>query len=214
MPSTKACSAADPLAAMRAATRTLHAQAERSGFVRELLTGRATHSGYALWLRNLWPAYATLERALGAAPAGSPIAALADARMMRATALENDLAALAGAEWRQTLPELAAGAAYARRIDAAWGAGAPLLAAHAYVRYLGDLNGGRVLRDILRTKLGLPDATLCFYAFDADSAALETSYRAALCNASEGDPEAAAREAALAFQLNIALSEEVLAAAA
>lgn len=205
--------AGDPLAAMRAATRALHARAERAGFVRELLAGRATLAAYALWLRNLWPAYAALERALAAAPHDSPLAALADPRVMRAPALESDLVALAGAHWRRTLPELPAGAAYAHRVEAAARAGAARLAAHAYVRYLGDLNGGSVLRRLVSRTLGLENEALRFYAFDADPAALEASYRTALRDAAaSGEPGAAADEAALAFGLNIDLANAVLAA--
>jgi heme oxygenase len=214
MPNAPGGIAADPLAAMRAATRALHAEAERAGFVRELLAGRATRSGYALWLRNLWPAYDALERALAAAPAGSPLAALADRRVMRAAALEQDLAALAGAQWRGTLAAVPAADAYARRIEDAARTSIPRLAAHAYVRYLGDLNGGRVLRRIVSGTLGLDDAALRFYAFDADPATLEASYRAALgrAGASARDSGAAADEAAIAFRLNVELAEAVLAA--
>jgi heme oxygenase len=214
MPNAPESVAADPLAAMRAATRALHAEAERAGFVRELLAGRATRSGYALWLRNLWPAYDALERVLAAAPAGAPLAALADPRVMRAAALEQDLAALAGARWRDTLPALPAAAAYARRIGDAARTSAPRIAAHAYVRYLGDLNGGRILRRIVAGSLGLDDAALRFYAFDPDPAALEASYRTALgcAGATPRDAGAAAEEAAIAFRLNIALAEAVLAA--
>jgi heme oxygenase len=214
MPNAPESVAATPLAAMRAATRALHAEAERAGFVRELLAGRATRFGYALWLRNLWPAYDALERALAAAPAGSPLAALADPRVMRAAALEQDLAVLAGEQWRGTLAALPAAAAYARRIENAGRTSIPRLIAHAYVRYLGDLNGGRVLRRIVSGTIGLEDAALRFYAFDADPAALEASYRAALerTGAAVSDSGAAADEAAIAFRLNIGLAEAVLAA--
>jgi heme oxygenase len=214
MPNAPQSIGADPLARMRAATRALHAEAERAGFVRELLAGRATRSGYALWLRNLWPTYDALERALAAAPAGSPLAALADPRVLRAAALEQDLAVLAGAQWRGTLAALPAADAYAHRIEDAAQTSIARLAAHAYVRYLGDLNGGRVLRRVVAGTLGLDDAALRFYAFDADPAELEGSYRAALgcAAAEERDPGAAAQEAAVAFRLNIELAEAVLAA--
>jgi heme oxygenase len=49
---------------LREATADLHRRAERSGVIADLLHGRATRSGYALWLRNLLPAYRNLEAAL------------------------------------------------------------------------------------------------------------------------------------------------------
>lgn len=197
----------DFLAALRAATRALHAEAERSGFVRDLLAGRVTRASYALWLRNLWLAYDTLEAAL--AVHGAP--GLADPRVMRAAALASDLAALCGPRWREDVPMLAAGRDYARAIGAARGA---QLAAHAYVRYLGDLNGGRVLARVVARALGLGESALRYYAFDADAASLERDYRAALARAgaTEDDTRAGAEVAASAFRHNIALSEAVLAA--
>ena len=45
-------------------TATLHRQAERSGFIRTMLQGRASRDGYALFLRNLLPAYQALEQGL------------------------------------------------------------------------------------------------------------------------------------------------------
>ncbi len=196
----------DFLASLRAATRALHAEAERSGFVRELLAGRATREVYVLWLRNLWTAYATLERRL----TEQGHAALADTRVMRASALAADLQTLRGPRWRDELPLLPAGRAYAAAIEQASGA---RLAAHAYVRYLGDLNGGRVLARVVARSLGLDAAALRFYAFDTEPAALERAYRAALIQAGGGAGAwaAAAEEAASAFRHNIALSEAVLA---
>ena len=51
-------------AALYGRTRELHLQAERTGFVREMLRGRAGRDGYVLYLRNLLPAYRALEQGL------------------------------------------------------------------------------------------------------------------------------------------------------
>ena len=50
--------------ALRQATAALHRQAERSGFVEQVLRGEVTRPAYALYLRNLMPAYAAMERGL------------------------------------------------------------------------------------------------------------------------------------------------------
>jgi heme oxygenase len=192
------------LASMREATRALHTEAERSGFVRELLAGRATRDGYVLWLRNLWLAYDVLERSLAA----HGLAGLADPRVMRAGALAADLAVLCGPRWRDAIDVLPAGRAYAEAIEAASDA---RLVAHAYVRYLGDLNGGRMLARVVGRALALDDTALRYYAFAADTSALERAYRVALEDAAAGygDTPAASDEAAKAFRHNIALSEAV-----
>ena len=52
------------LAALRERTRELHIQAERSGFIADMLHGRASRHGYVLMLQNLLPVYRTLETQL------------------------------------------------------------------------------------------------------------------------------------------------------
>jgi len=42
-----------------------------------------------------------------------------------------------------------------------------LLIAHAYVRYMGDLSGGQMIKDMIRNALNLPDENgTRFYEFD------------------------------------------------
>ena len=88
-------------------------------------------------------------------------------------------------------------------------------ARQAAVRTLGDLSGGQIVGDLLRRSLGLPEEALSFYRFSAiaDIAAYKTDYRQALdaAGAEIADPAAVVAEAALAFRLNIALSEAVAA---
>ncbi len=196
---------------LRDATRTLHDRAERSGVVAALIRGRARREEYALLLRNLLPPYRSLEEALGRRRGSVGIGPLADPVVFRSAALEADLRSLAGPDWARALPVLPAGRDYAQRIAASAGSDARLLA-HAYVRYLGDLNGGRIVARRLGQALGLPPRALHFYAYPevSDLAPLRDAYRRAVDRAAPHvDPEAALDEARLAFELNIALSEAV-----
>ena len=191
-------------------TKTLHAEAERTGIIRDMLRGDVSRTGYVTLMRNLWPAYAALEQGLDrhrTTPALQPLAAY---RLDRAPAIAADLDALAGSDWPDRWPLLPEGAAYADRIaTAAEGDGARLIA-HAYTRYLGDLSGGQILRRLLARSLALRDDELSFYDFKsfADPAALKTDYRNALEAAGRlaADPAAIVAEGATAFSLNIALS--------
>jgi heme oxygenase len=204
--------------ALRRRTGELHARAERSGVVAELLHGRASRGGYALLLRNLQPAYEALEQGLERHRGAPALAGLARPPLYRAHALAADLAELAGPDWRAALPLLEAGAHYARCVAAAAEGRGERLAAHAYVRYLGDLSGGRILGPLLARSLGLPVAALTFYAFPGldDPEAFRFEFRDALDRAGREmtDPAAVVEEAALAFRLNIAVSEAVQAALA
>lgn len=201
----------DPfLAALRDATHSLHTDAEKSGFVRDLLQGNATREGYTLWLRNLQPAYEAMERGLDALPHSPGLAGLAMPAVYRTGALEHDLAALCGPAWRTSAPVLPEGDAYAQRIASVSGDPARL-AAHAYVRYLGDLNGGQLVGRIVARSLGVGEASLSFYRFASETSVLEAAYRSALADAGRtmADLAPALEEAALAFRMNIALSEAV-----
>jgi heme oxygenase len=136
-------------ARLREATRALHAQAERSGLMATLLRGRIGRAAYCALLRNLHAIYTALEEANDAE--------LVDPVLHRADALALDLEHLHGAGWREQLPLSPATQAYVQRLQVLARGGSRALAAHAYVRYLGDLHGGQVLRGLVRRGLGLGD---------------------------------------------------------
>ncbi len=203
---------------MRERTKLIHREAEQSGFVADLIRGRATREGYAVFLRNLVPAYTALEFALEAHRQTPILAVFADPRLRRLSALEADVAAIAGPGWESKLPLVAEAGAYARAIkDAARDSGL-LLIAHAYARYLGDLSGGQILKPLLARTLGLTPDMLTFYDFPtlADLHAPKAAMRDALDAIPANGPaaEPLVEEAIAAFRHNIALSEAVQAALA
>lgn len=203
-------------ARLRESTRELHTRAERSGFVQGMLRGRVSREGYALFARNLLPAYEAMEQGMERLADSPVLGPLAQRSVYRAAALEADLCGLAGPSWRQSLPVLAAARLYVDRIAAvaADGNGERLLA-HAYVRYMGDLNGGQVLARLLARTLGLDAATLSFYDFPGigDLGAFKARYREQIDAAADEivDADAVVAEATEAFALNIAISDAVLA---
>lgn len=191
-------------------TKALHLEAERTGFVSDMLRGAASRQGYALLLRNLHVAYRELEEGLERHRDNPILAPLAQYRLARTAAIAADLAALVGTgsdDQPLLLPE---GEAYARTIaKAAEGDGSRLIA-HAYTRYLGDLNGGLIVKRLLEKSLGLRASELTHYDFSAiaEPAALKAGYRRALeiAGAAAADPDAIIAEGAVAFECNIALS--------
>jgi hypothetical protein len=88
----------------------------------------------------------TLERAGG-------LRRLIDPAVWRHDALSHDLVRLAGEDWRDSLPPIEAAKRYVDRIKAAGEGDGARLIAHAYVRYLGDLNGGQALTKLLGRSL-------------------------------------------------------------
>jgi len=201
------------LQAMRERTKSLHVTAERSGIVADLLRGRGTRRGYALLLRNLLPVYEALEAEL-IRHKGSPVVGLiVRPELHRSAAIRADLGRLDASD----LPVLPETIAYVRAIGIAGAGAGHRLLAHAYTRYLGDLSGGQIIKRILARSLDLDPQMLSFYEFPdiADLQHFKDDYRAALeqAGAAASEHNAVVEEAALAFTLNIALSEALQLAA-
>lgn len=194
-----------PLAArLREATRELHTEVERAGVMRSLLRGELGRAGYCALLRNLHVLYQPLEQGLMRHAAHPTLAALVDPALFRSDALAQDLTALHGPRWADEIAVVPAArdyAAHLRGLDAA----APLqLAAHAYVRYLGDLSGGQLLSGRVAKQLALAGGTgVAFYDFGQPAAvtARAKSLRLALDQLARDEDEAAAlvAEACAAF---------------
>jgi len=200
-------------ASMRDGTRELHTRAERSGIINDILRGKASRYGYALFLRNLLPAYEQLEAALEARRDALPVSAAARRELYRAPSIRSDLNALTDGDWERTLALLPSGETYALRIAAVAHDQGGRLIAHAYARYFGDLSGGQVLKRLLARAPGLQPAELSFYDFKdiVDTEDFKQRYREAINNsaAAIADVPAVVDEAMAAFALNIAVSEDV-----
>jgi heme oxygenase len=195
-------------ARLREATQALHRVAEVSGIMRRLLQGRIDAGAYCLLIRNLHTLYAGLERALDRHAALPLVSPIRFPGLFRAPALEEDLRNLHGPNWA-ALPLTTAMRDYAARIDELAAVRPALLAAHAYVRYMGDLSGGQILRDNVRRMLGRRDgAGAAFYAFggDVDAGAVKAEFRAAL----DALPVDAAGADAIVAEANSAFERHVL----
>ncbi len=151
---------------LREATRALHTEVERAGFMRQLLRGQVSRDGYAGLLRSLHPIYVELEAGLVAWSGHPGVAPLFDARLFRAPALARDLVDLLGPHGANALEPSPAALHYALRLRRLAAEAPAALAAHAYVRYLGDLSGGQMLARVVGQALGLPPGIgLSFYDF-------------------------------------------------
>jgi heme oxygenase len=198
--------------ALREGTAALHREAERAGFMGELLRGRISRGGYCALLRNLHALYQSLEAHL-IRHAGDP--ALAGGwfpELAREAALASDLATLHGACWEREIEVRPAMMRYVARLDEVAQGTPRLLLAHAYVRYLGDLSGGQIVRRVIASSLALgEDAGQSFYRFPEAPERLAARLRTAL-DAIELLPHERAQlvdEARLAFGLHIALFEQL-----
>ena len=167
-------------ARLRAATQPAHRLAEHSGFMRDLLQGRVHRGIYCLLLRNLHALYEALEAGLDRHADAPAVAPLRFPACYRTAPLARDLALLHGPGW-DALPCVPAMHAHVARITQLSAQQPTLLAAHAYVRYLGDMSGGQLLAGIVRRALALDEhAGTAFYRFDEDVGAMKKAFRASL----------------------------------
>lgn len=207
-------------ATLRQATRELHTRAERSGLMAALLRGRISRAGYTALLANLQALYGALEAALEQARNDPLVAPLCRPAWFRSTALAQDLQRLRAeaalpAAVRAPVP---ATVAYAQRLQALPGSRCAFtLAAHAWVRYGGDLNGGQVLARIVERALasdGLAPPPLAFYDFGppADVLALRDELRVALGSLvlQPGQQQALVDEACWSFEQHTLMFEQLL----
>jgi heme oxygenase len=210
-------------ARLRHGTSREHAAAEATGFFRRLFQGEITRRQYAEYLAALRQIYATLEHHLQRChQANRPAGRFYDPGLLRGQVLLQDLNYYApGLSPQQILregpqPLLGTIHRYTRAIDEAAQADNLLLAAHAYVRYLGDLSGGQILGQYVAKLFDLPpDAPrgLHFYRFPEipDPARFKNHFRSLL---DDLPPDLATaqrieNEAKLAFRLNIILLESL-----
>ena len=200
---------------LRVATRAMHTEVERTGLMHQLLRGQLQRADYVLLLRNLHAIYSALEDALQRHAADPRLARLPLPALARRHALRQDLEFLHGLDWEQ-LPVAPAAQLYAQHLQHLSEVSPLDLAAHAYVRYLGDLNGGQVLARVVAKSLGLKAGEgLNFFEFGpaADTARLAPEFRAGLALLADNEAQAQAliQEACQAFGRHKVLFEQLAA---
>jgi heme oxygenase (biliverdin-producing, ferredoxin) len=191
---------------LKAATRGLHARAERSGVMAALLGGTVSRGAYVALLTNLHAIYAALEPVFDADRNTFDLFR----SLERRAALEADLRAFSAA-----MPApVPATLDYVDRLRALRAVGAHRVWAHVYVRYLGDLHGGQLLGHRVRHLFALPDSTN-FYEFGSEARVhgLRAELRARLAtlelDAAQADDVVA--EALWAFEAHCRLFEQIAA---
>jgi heme oxygenase len=184
-----------------------HQRAERTEYLRGLVSGRVDRLGYAEMVAQHYFAYVVLEEA-GEVMRRDPVAsAFIHDALLRVPALEQDLAALLGPEWRDRIAPNAATQRYCARMREVCFTWPFAFVAHHYTRYLGDLSGGQYLARAIERRLGLDVRTgTAFYDFSqlGDLDAFKNAYRARLDAApwSEQEQSWFVTETAYAYDLN------------
>lgn len=197
-------------ARLREETSQAHEEAESGNYVRAVFRGVVDRDTYCQQLADFLLLYRGLEAALDKQRNHPAIEPLLHPALPRVASIEADLKGL-GASHR----EGGKSAQHYEKRMAQLAAEAPWrLAAHAYVRYMGDLSGGQALKKLLARALELQDGPgLSFYDFPelADLKVFKNEYRSAIDNLplSPKEQDEVVEEAKLAFQMNGAIFAEL-----
>jgi len=154
---------------LREGTKKSHTMAENTGFVSCFLKGVVDRSTYRNLIADLYFVYSAMEEEISKlSDINHPvIAPIGFKELNRRESLEEDLAFYFGKDWRNNLKQSPSGNAYETRIRNIAKEKPELLIGHHYTRYIGDLSGGQILKNIAQKAMNLPDQNgLRFYEFN------------------------------------------------
>ena len=187
-----------------------HSMAENTGFVTNFLAGVVSKESYKQLIADFYFIYTALEEQVEKFKDDPFIAPIAFDELKRVPALEKDCEFYWGKGWKSIITPTDACKNYVRRVKKI---NAKFLVGHHYTRYLGDLSGGQILRNIANKSMNLNGEGLAFYEFEGISnpGNFKNRYRTALDNLpiTWSDGELIINEANYAFKLNMDVFDEI-----
>jgi heme oxygenase len=196
----------------KTATWDLHKEAETTGFINDLLRGRASRPNYVNFLHNLRLVYDAMESDTSWLKAYPELGDFISPALFRTAHLCRDISELQERTKVKfhIFPETED---YVAHIKRASRLKPEAMLAHIYVRYLGDLNGGQVMKRLLIKSLNLPEDALTFYDFNQveNMKLFKQDFRHAInrIRLSAEKREIATQAAKRAFEFNISLSKSL-----
>ena len=201
---------------LREGTKKAHTMAENTGFVSCFLKGVVDKASYRTLVADLYFVYGAMEEEIGRLRSeGHPVVSpVGFPELNRRETLEQDLAYYFGDDWRKTVRATPAAQDYVARLHQVAKEAPELLVGHHYTRYIGDLSGGQILKNIAQKAMGLNEHDgLRFYEFDAipDEKGFKTNYRTTLDTLpiDQATADRIVEEANHAFHLNMKMFQEL-----
>ena len=198
---------------LKEGTKESHSAAENTKFVASFLRGVVDYEEYRKLLTNFYYVYDTMEQRIRETE-DPMVQAIRSESLERKEGIERDLEYYYGAEWKDKQIPSEACNKYCHRINEVAEESPYLLVAHHYTRYIGDLSGGKILKEITARVLKPPVGKgLDFYEFPSipDAKLFKQNYRACLDNLGTTVPQenALIAEANYAFELNMFMFDEI-----
>ncbi|HYW20231.1 MAG TPA: heme oxygenase (biliverdin-producing) [Nodularia sp. (in: cyanobacteria)] len=199
---------------LRLGTKKAHTMAENVGFVKCFLKGVVEKNSYRKLVANFYFIYSAMEEEMEKHHQHPILAKINFPQLNRKQTLEQDLSYYFGANWREQIKLSPAGEAYVQRIREISQTEPELLIAHSYTRYLGDLSGGQILKNIAVTAMNLSEGEgTAFYEFAdiTDEKAFKAQYRQNLDELPLDEPtgDRIVNEANAAFGMNMKMFQEL-----
>lgn len=188
--------------------------AENTGFVSCFLKGVVDKGSYRTLVADLYFVYSAMEEEMARLASNPVLAPIAFSELNRREALEQDLVFYYGVDWAEHVTATPAAQVYVQRIREVAQDSPELLVGHHYTRYLGDLSGGQILKNIAQKAMNLrDDQGLHFYSFPsiADEKEFKTTYRSAMDQLpiDQAIADRIVEEANHAFHLNMNMFKEL-----
>ncbi len=198
---------------LKEGTKESHSAAENTKFVASFLRGVVDYEEYRKLLTNFYYVYDTMEQRIRETE-DPMVQAIRSENLERKDSIEKDLEYYYGPEWKDKQIPSEACNTYCHRINEVAEKDPYLLIAHHYTRYIGDLSGGKILKEIAARVLKPPVGKgLDFYEFPSipDAKLFKQNYRAVLDNlgTDSSQENALIAEANYAFRLNMYMFDEI-----
>ncbi len=199
---------------LRVGTKKAHTMAENVGFVKCFLKGVVEKNSYRKLVGNFYFIYSAMEEEMEKHRNHPIVGKINFPELNRKQTLESDLNFYYGFNWREQVQLSRAGEAYVQRIREISATAPELLIAHSYTRYLGDLSGGQILKNIAVTAMNLGDGQgTAFYEFAeiTNEKEFKAKYRQALDELpiDEATADRIVDEANAAFGTNMKMFQEL-----
>ncbi len=201
-------------AQLREGTKKAHTMAENTGFVSCFLKGVVDKASYRKLVADLYFVYGAMEEEVSKLTDHPVVGPVAMEQLNRREALEQDLAYYFGETWKDQIQPSPSATAYVERIHEIAKDSPELLVGHHYTRYMGDLSGGQILKNIAQKAMNMDgDDGLHFYVFDDidDEKAFKTTYRSTMDELpiDQATADRIVEEANKAFHLNMNMFKEL-----
>ena len=199
---------------LREGTKKSHTMAENVGFVKCFLKGVVEKNSYRKLVSSFYFIYSEIEEQMHMHRDHPILGRIYFPLLNRRNSLEQDLSFYYGDDWQHVVIASPETQVYVQRVRHVSNTEPELLIAHSYTRYMGDLSGGQILKEIAQRALDLSDGQgTSFYEFKdiADEKQFKALYRQRLNEIllDEAMINRIVDEANTAFKMNMKVFQEL-----